>query len=69
MTLQEAWHEGYEELDTAWTRGYVSRNAKVATLPVCKAGGERKGLLYVVLPSNFGSSTYTKRLYLGKKNA
>lgn len=63
MTYGEALEKGYTELFTAWTRGYVSRKADRASLPVKEAGGVRRGLYYVELPS-WQSTTYCIRLYL-----
>lgn len=66
MTYREALEKGYKVVGSAWTRGYVSRKAKVDDLVCHEAGGSRKGLLYVLLPSTM-STRYCTRLYLGRE--
>lgn len=65
MTYAEARQQGYKGVDTAWQRGYVSRKVNTDNLPVQQAGGNRKGQLYVLVPS-FKSSSYCIRQYLAK---
>ena len=66
MTYAEAKAQGYEIVDSAWTRKYVSRKVNVDDQPVYEAGGRRKGLLYVDVPS-WESTQYARRLYLKKE--
>lgn len=63
LTYGEALENGYKELFTEWTRGYVSHIADLASLSVKEAGGIRRGLYYVDIPS-WESTTYCTRLYL-----
>lgn len=63
MNYLEARNKGYKLGDTAYQRGYVSRKAYIDDLPVHKAGGRRKGQLYVLLPS-YRSTQYCIRQYL-----
>lgn len=64
-TYEEALAQGYTNSFTSLQRGYVSRKIDTDTAPVMVAGGNRKGMLYVVLPC-WQSSQYSIRQYLTK---
>lgn len=64
-TYEEALARGYTNSFTSLQRGYISRKMDAANAPVMVAGGNRKGLLYVVLPC-WQSSQYSIRQYLTK---
>lgn len=68
MTYKEAKANGYKVVGSAWTRKYISRKINVDEQPVHEAGGRRKGLLYVEVPS-WKSTQYSTRLYLAKEGA
>lgn len=65
MTYGEALENGYHETDQKWQRGYVSRRVDVLDQLVKVAGGNRKGELYVLIPSR-SSTNYCYRIYLSK---
>ena len=62
-TYKEAIALGYTYVFSAWTMGYVSRKVKLTSQPLHQAGGERRGLVYVIGPS-WKSSRYCYRHYL-----
>jgi len=63
MTYAQALNAGWRNYDRTWSRGYVSRKTDVDTQEVHVAGGNRKGELYVNLPTT-RSTTYHIRQYL-----
>lgn len=67
-TYMDAINQGYTFVFHSFQRGYVSRKAKIADLPVKIAGGKRKGMLYVCMPY-WESTRYCVRSYLVKREA
>lgn len=63
MTYRDALNAGYRNADVTYELGYVSRRLDTDTAPVLKAGGSRKGQLYVLLPCRH-SSRFCFRQYL-----
>ena len=64
-TYEEAIAMGYTPTFTSLQRGYVSRKMDMDIAPVMVAGGNRKGMLYVLLPC-WQSTQYCVRQYLTK---
>lgn len=62
-TYQDALNQGYRDADTTYQRGYVSRRADPMRQEIHTAGGNRKGQLYVLLPSR-RTTQYCIRQYL-----
>ena len=65
MTYKDAISQGYKAGDTKYQRGYVSRRIDPLSQTVHTAGGNRKGQLYILLPS-YQSTQYCIRQYLVK---
>ena len=65
MTYADAIKAGYKDGGTKYQRGYISRRVDTMAQPVRVAGGNRKGQLYVLLPS-YDSTRYCVRRYLYK---
>lgn len=64
-TYKDALAQGYRPGPRKYQRGYVSRRTDVDAAPVHIAGGNRRGQLYVLLPS-YDATAYCFRQYLIK---
>ena len=65
MTALEARDQGYYVYDSTWQRGYVSRKKGLQDFPVQTAGGNRKGDLFYLAPTE-KSTQYCVRNYIKK---
>ena len=65
LTLGDALEQGWTIERTATFQGYVSRKTDINLAPlfVAPRNGNRRGLLFAMLP-NFASSSYAYRVYL-----